>query len=402
MIKIFYASSLCSENVLKYIFETSSQKPGLAIQKFHRLIVEGMGMHPAECKVETLSTIPVTATSHKKRFWKTSRENVNNVSYRYVPLINFAVIKNLGVFIYTLFSFFFRTLFKRKKEKKVIICDVLNLSITAASLLASRLTFTKIIAVVTDFPGMMVGNSGEKAGLKAGSYKALVSWMLSKFDGYILLTQQMNEVVNPKNKPYMIMEGLVDISMQTTSNVLEEKDADRILIYAGGLYEKYGIKTLIDAFFELKGEDLKLHLYGKGQMVKDMDKYSNKDPRVIYMGIVPNEIVVRDQLKATLLINPRPTTEAFTKYSFPSKNMEYMVSGTPMVTTNLPGMPEEYHNFVYLFQDESVEGVYDALNTILSKTRKELHQFGSQSKNFVMDHKNNKVQAARILDFLQL
>ena len=34
-----------------------------------------------------------------------------------------------------------------------------------------------------------------------------------------------------------------------------------------------------------------------------------------------NDRVVEEQLRATLLVNPRPTTEAFTKYSFPSKNM---------------------------------------------------------------------------------
>jgi hypothetical protein len=34
-----------------------------------------------------------------------------------------------------------------------------------------------------------------------------------------------------------------------------------------------------------------------------------------------NDRVVEEQLRATLLVNPRPTAEAFTKYSFPSKNM---------------------------------------------------------------------------------
>ena len=34
-----------------------------------------------------------------------------------------------------------------------------------------------------------------------------------------------------------------------------------------------------------------------------------------------NDRVVEEQLRATLLVNPRPTAEAFTKYSFPSRNM---------------------------------------------------------------------------------
>jgi glycosyltransferase involved in cell wall biosynthesis len=117
--------------------------------------------------------------------------------------------------------------------------------------------------------------------------------------------------------------------------------------------------------------------------------------------MVPNKIVVQDQLAATLLINPRPTNEEFTKFSFPSKNMEYMVSGTPMITTQLPGMPKEYHPYVFLFEGESVEGMKNSLKNILSKSKEELHQFGQEAKKFVLTNKNNQIQAHRILQFLK-
>ena len=66
-------------------------------------------------------------------------------------------------------------------------------------------------------------------------------------------------------------------------------------------------------------------------MVEKIIACSKKDNRIVFKGMVPNKIVVEDQLKATLLVNPRPSIGEFTRYSFPSKNMEYMVSGTPMV-----------------------------------------------------------------------
>jgi hypothetical protein len=79
--------------------------------------------------------------------------------------------------------------------------------------------------------------------------------------------------------------------------------------------------------------------------------------------------------------------------------MEYMVSGTPMLTNMLPGMPEEYWEYVYLNKEESVMGMTDAMNTILSKTAEELHNFGKTAQKFVLKEKNNKKQAARVLDF---
>jgi glycosyltransferase involved in cell wall biosynthesis len=102
-----------------------------------------------------------------------------------------------------------------------------------------------------------------------------------------------------------------------------------------------------------------------------------------------------------LLINPRPTTEEFTKYSFPSKNMEYMASGTPVLTTRLPGMPEDHKPYVYFIDEETPEGVKTALQTVLSQDDQALHQFGAAAKAFILKEKNNISQAAKVLTFIQ-
>lgn len=151
---------------------------------------------------------------------------------------------------------------------------------------------------------------------------------------------------------------------------------------------------------KLREKDLRLHFYGLGDMEKNMDYYKNLDPRIAYFGVVPNEIVVKKQIEATLLINPRPSNQEYTRYSFPSKNMEYMVSGTPIVTTRLPGMPDEYREYVYIFNDESVSGMYTELKSLLSKSRSELNTFGGKAKQFVLDKKNNIVQTQRLINLL--
>jgi hypothetical protein len=61
-------------------------------------------------------------------------------------------------------------------------------------------------------------------------------------------------------------------------------------------------------------------------------------------------------------------------------------------------MPKEYNRFVYLFNDESVEGISSTLRTLLSKSGDELYKFGLRAKQFVINHKNNLIQAKRILN----
>ena len=77
--------------------------------------------------------------------------------------------------------------------------------------------------------------------------------------------------------------------------------------------------------------------------------------------------------------------------------MEYMVSGTPILTTPLQGMPQEYNDFVYLFKDETIEGMEKTLDYILEKSKEELHEKGLKAKEFVLKNKSNDIQAAKIL-----
>ncbi|MGB9612869.1 MAG: glycosyltransferase, partial [Candidatus Margulisiibacteriota bacterium] len=120
-----------------------------------------------------------------------------------------------------------------------------------------------------------------------------------------------------------------------------------------------------------------------------------------FFGVISNRAVIEEEIKAILLVNPRPSSEEFTQYSFPSKNMEYMVSGTPLLTTKLPGMPEEYYDYVYLFEDESVEGMAKTLDRILKLPKEELHAKGAAAKEFVLREKNNVVQAKRIIEMIR-
>jgi glycosyltransferase involved in cell wall biosynthesis len=381
---------------MEYIFKSAKIKIGQAGPKFYKLLADGFAMHK-ECTVETLSSIPITPASHKRRVWWLSAEIDNNVKYNYIPTINLPILKNILVF----FGAFFKTFFwgvQNFKKNRVIICDVLSVSATSAAMFAGKLTKTKVVAIVTDLPNMIVG--GFNNGLKRKLHNSLTSIFMYNYDGYILLTEQMNQVVNIHFKPYLIMEGLVDINMANTDNKLENKTPERVLIYAGGIYEKYGVKKLINAFMRLEGDDLRLYIYGPGEMAQDMPEYMKLDNRIIYHGIVPNEQVVNKELEATLLINPRPSIEELSKYSFPSKNMEYMVSGTPLLTTPLPGMPQEYNPYVYIFEDETVEGFYNKLKTLLTKPREELHQFGQSAKKFVLTKKSNYIQTERIIVFL--
>ena len=81
--------------------------------------------------------------------------------------------------------------------------------------------------------------------------------------------------------------------------------------------------------------------------------------------------------------------------------MEYMSSGTPVLTTVLPGMPKEYHPYVYLLEDESADGIAAKLREVLAQSDETLFGKGCEARNFILNRKNNVIQAQKILEMLK-
>lgn len=386
---ILYISSTCSREKYTEHVESKGARVSQQAQKYNILLAEGLVANGA--KLQLLSSRPINRAVEKRLWMKAEKEQKNGIDFSYIAFVNYPVLRNIGVF----FGMFFRILFsKNSKKDTVVVCDALNIVAAMAALMASGLRGYKTVGVVTDVPCHRPNNQ------KVPLHEKLNLWLMKQFKSYLLLTEPMGRIVNPKNRPYVVLEGHSDLGMQKVDNRLENKYSKKVCLYAGSLRRIYGIENLVQGFVQANIPDAELRVYGSGDYVKDLKKLSEKYENVKYMGIAPNETIVREELKATLLVNPRPTNEDYTQYSFPSKNMEYMASGTPVLTTCLPGMPKEYEPYVFLLRQETAEGVCKALKEIFAYTPEQLHQKGAQAKAFVMEEKNNVVQAKKLLDML--
>lgn len=385
---------MCSPNVIDHIYQKTKRNPGFAMQKFNRLIATGFVKNHVD--VSTLSALPVHRNESGWLSYQKADE-CNGIRYRYIPFINVPGLRQLSFFLYT---FFFVILWgARKKSEKRLVFDMLNISVCIGGLLASKIIGLKSCGILTDMPGLMVGQNHS---LKDSIITAINKSYLESFSSYIFLTDAMNRDINKKHRPYIIMEGLVDADAVSEINRKgTKKSSPRSLMYAGGLFERYGIRVLIEAFLRLDDKNLTLDLYGHGPMTELINEYHRRDNRVRFHGVVSNETIIDKELSASLLINPRPTSEEFTKYSFPSKNMEYMVSGTPVLTTKLPGMPAEYYPHIFTIDDESVDGVHKTLTHVLSLSDAQLEEKGREGKEFVLKKKNNVIQGRRIVELLK-
>lgn len=393
---IIYISVLSSKRLVNLLYEQTGQNPGFAVQKFSRLIVNGLVSN--NNKVMALSNPPSIGPNSKKIWIYINNEVENEVRYNYIPYLNFSFIKHICVFIYTFFYILFWGL--RNRKEKCVICDSLSISASIAALCATRINRVKCAGVFTDIYGFMISSSSDRSLLKRIAIRLNKSYS-HLFTHFVLLTEEMNNLVNPNRRPYIVMEALCDIEEYDLPVSDVDKHNPPIILYAGGIEEKYGLKMLTDAFLQLKNLDAELHVYGSGSFVPELQSKCLLDSRLKYKGVQPNLDVVAAERRATILVNPRFTSEEFTKYSFPSKNMEYMVSGTPVLTTKLPGMPKEYNNFVYFISEETIEGYKSAISSIMEMQHEVLKEQGNRARRFVLEEKNNIKQTERIVNLLE-
>lgn len=384
---ILYICSSCSREKYYEYVEKQGMRVSQQAQKYNNLLAEGFAQNGET--VTVLSSRPINRNLYKKIWFKgESEQDKNGVKFFYLPFVNLPLFRSLFLF----FGMFFKIVFAKGKNEAV--CDTLNIVSAAATVLACKIRGFHTVGIVTDVPCHRPTQG------KTSMHEHINLRIMKMFSSYLLLTEQMNEIVNPKHNPYIVLEGHADEKMSAVENRLENKYDKTVCMYAGTLRRIYGIEYLVNGFIAADIPNSELHIFGNGDYVEQLKKLSEKYSSVIYRGIVSNDEVVKEELKATLLINPRPTHEEYTKYSFPSKNMEYMASGTPVLTTKLPGMPKEYVPYVYLIEEENENGMEKALREVLSLSRQALHEKGSEAKAFILKEKNNRVQAKKVIDAL--
>lgn len=379
---ILYCSCLCTE---KTFLEASIKLGSQQVQKYHRLLIKGLNKQK-NLTIKALSKLVSPDIPRHKKIAKI--EEWNGINIRYIVSRKVGIlghIKQCGVaFLYVLFH----------SKKNTIVClDILNTAMNVGIVLASKLKGLSIIGIVTDLPEHVVPNTKSS---KIGSI------ILDACAGYLLLTEMMNDVINPlRKKPFVVIEGQVDSSMLDFENSLDKKIKPRVFMYAGDFLAKNGIRILINGFIKARLENTELHIYGGGEEEQFVKSICMANPNIKYFGYVLNEEIVQKEVQSTLLINPRPSNQDFVKYSFPSKLMEYMVSGTPVLTTRLCGISKEYYPYIYTIDTEDEDGICCKLQELSKLTDYELNEKGKLLKQFVIKEKNEVKQAEKFYCLLQ-
>ena len=105
-------------------------------------------------------------------------------------------------------------------------------------------------------------------------------------------------------------------------------------------------------------------------------------------------------MSATVLVNPRKNVGEYTKYSFPSKIMEYLSSGVPAVAYKLDGIPSEYDGYINYVLGDGAEEFAKVLTNVCECKDGTYSSRAINARDYVLSNKCAAVQAEKILKML--
>jgi glycosyltransferase involved in cell wall biosynthesis len=241
------------------------------------------------------------------------------------------VLKIINLIILRTTLFFYLTLHVKGGEKVMMYHSYGNIWIN--SLLKWK--GVKIIEECEEIYGDIFG----KPKLAEREKKALQSCF-----AYIYPTRLLNDIVNKKGAPYMIIHGAYkDVGSQFFDDAVSEEPtllnrSKFHVAYTGILDPKKGCIEVVRAA-EYLDSDYHIHILGFGDkdaVEKEIEKVKTKTKcEVTYDGLRKGAAYSQYLSKLDLGVCTLNTDQGFVNTQFPSKIISYMAAGVPVLCSNV-------------------------------------------------------------------
>lgn len=200
---------------------------------------------------------------------------------------------------------------------------------------------------------------------------------LRSFDGLISFTEDVKKELQVDIPFCSFAIGCQqDAIPQQLPQITDEKTA----VYAGTLIYYNGTRELLQAFAML-GPEYQLHIYGYGPLEEEVKEAAQEHSNIFFHGRFNPEDTAQILSQYELLINPRHIDPGIENFTFPSKLVDYILTGKNVLSSNFKTIPPQYREFVYILENMKPETLAEGVRKVFSdepSTRQARGQAGIQ------------------------
>ena len=392
--QVLFVGFALSQGLFDELLATDIGMP-VQTQRFGWAVVDAL--QRAGVEVSVVSAAPALDYPKNSRIlFGRARFRAHGVEGVAIPFVNVIGIKHVSRYLSSLLLGHREA--RRRKPSAVIVHGVHSPFIWSALRVGHRFGIP-VIVIMTDAPSQRTQHDSKLSWRMKHADRRLILSGLRRVDGVITLTSALAEDFAP-GRPSLLMEGIARPLplLDEVQAVQGSPVTDRYVVYAGGLREEYGVGELVRSVAMSVG-DWKLRVYGRGPLQPEIEAAAAASDRVVFGGLADTGELARAYAEADLLVNPRPVHPDFTRYSFPSKILEYMAAGRPVLTTELPEIPEDYVPHLNLADDDAAS-MARAIDRIMQQSRADLDDVGSAVKKFIIETRGADAQGVRMREFL--
>lgn len=377
---VVFLTSSTSTKVFNDICSESRVAPNPSNQNFYHKLIKAVSFYE---NVEVVSHRPFTKGIVLP---PVDKDDDDRIPYHYTKIKNnllYKVLKEKKAITHTAMNVINSYL----QKDIVIVVDCLRRNLLKAALKTKRKYHIPVVGVLTDNPLNLTGVSQR--------YAERIIKRSEKLDGFLALSKGLLAAFNVLEKPNYIFEGIVEDIPTFKKEPLGEYFA-----FAGSLYERYGVKNLVQAFESLD-QKVNLVMLGNGPLKQYISDTSHQDSRVLYLSQLSKKKTYAIEQHAIANINPRPLNEVLDSQSIPSKMLEYLASGVPTLSTKHPRFYDLFKKDVFWIEDSSPEGIKQAMVDFLLASKSEKTKKALSAKTKVYSMYGSLVQGEGIAHFLK-
>ncbi len=273
---------------------------------------------------------------------------------------------------------------KFAKEDRILILLSAPVEINLAALWLQRMFCIKTVNLIIDTAlGNIRSNSLWDRYNRACFRKS--ERLCRKLSASMALNKRVFSYLHLDTKPCLHTK-IGHCQQKPSFSYLPACEKKKTIVYTGTLIYYDGTKELLQAMALLDPQRYELHIYGRGPDEQIVRQYQSQYPHIKLMGYLPNKEMKSVMANADLLINPRTDNKMTDIFGFPSKMIEYLLSGTPVLTTRFAAIPDAYLDFVHLIDAQSGEGIANAIEKVFALPDSKREQMCRSAYSYVFEH----------------
>jgi glycosyltransferase involved in cell wall biosynthesis len=175
---------------------------------------------------------------------------------------------------------------------------------------------------------------------------------------------------------------------------------DPIVMYSGSGSRFGGLSALLDAFQRVSLAGAKLWVTGDKPPGNGGRSDADAE-RVVHLGRLPRVALLERWRQASVFVDPRPASLSESRDNFPSKILDYLMTGLPVLSTMTAGLSPEYADLLRPLEGADPDEWAKAVTKALLLDERTRRRSAERAWAFLTNGRTWPVQARRLARWLR-